>query len=36
MTASIQLQKKKKNSGRESQAAWRQGELIIGKLPVLK
>jgi hypothetical protein len=34
MTASVQLQKK--ISGRESQGAWRQQELIGGKPPVVK
>jgi hypothetical protein len=33
MTASVQLRKK---SGHESQAAWRQDELIGGKPPVVK
>jgi hypothetical protein len=34
MTASVQLPKIK--SGRESQGAWRQDELIGGKPPVVK
>jgi hypothetical protein len=34
MTAGVQL--KKKNSGRESQGARRQDELIGGKPPVVK
>jgi hypothetical protein len=33
MTAIVQLQK---ISGRESQGAWRQDEMIGGKLPVVK
>jgi hypothetical protein len=32
MAAEVQL---KKNSGRDSQGAWRQDELIGGKLPVV-
>jgi hypothetical protein len=37
MTAKFQLQKrKKKNSGPEPQAVWRQDELIGGKPPVVK
>jgi hypothetical protein len=32
MTASVQLEKK--NTGRESEGAWRQDELIVGKPPV--
>jgi hypothetical protein len=36
MIARVQLQKKKKNSGRESQGAWRQDKLIGGKPPVVK
>jgi hypothetical protein len=34
MTEGVQL--KKKTSGRESQGAWRQDELIGGKPPVVK
>jgi hypothetical protein len=34
MTAGVQL--RKKNSGRESQVAWRQDELIGGISPVVK
>jgi hypothetical protein len=34
MTTGVQLKKKK--SGRESQWAWRQDELIGGKPPVVK
>jgi hypothetical protein len=33
MTAGVQL---KRNSGRQSQGAWRQDELIGGKPPVAK
>jgi hypothetical protein len=33
MTAKVQL---KKISGHESQGAWRQDELMGGKLPVIK
>jgi hypothetical protein len=35
MTADVQLTKKK-NSGRESQGAWHQNELIGDKPPVVK
>jgi hypothetical protein len=36
MTVRVQLQKKKRDSGREPQEAWRQDELIGGKPPVVE
>jgi hypothetical protein len=35
MIARVQLQKRKKISGRDPQFAWRQDELIGGKPPVV-